>query len=782
MTLQKDSPIDADPRTTLRSEFGPLTLELDPMTGLPLSLEDETRRVDLRFDVELVVGGSETHPPLGGLNYAGTRSLTNLQRLEGDAAEVLHLDSREYRVTAMVENWQVTWIYTFRDASPRLTLRAEVAPTTASDRLLRNVHFRITAHGLDAQQWRVHAPGNRIRPDLSVEALARPAAVSPPGGLKGSSGVIALEKPGSSPSLLLMWPFPDEEIGDISIVGQEDGLQVRYQSDLAGEPEIGTSLSTTVHLDLLGRSWDQALQEIPDWLDEVGVRKPDSAPTWVAAARIYEVQIGFSTFAGDWRYSPYPTAEDLLEDLDRIQGLGFDTLQIMPQHPFPSYNVFDYQDVSTSWGQIDVLRTIIRTCHERGMHVIFDILLHGVVDKEAVARAADAVRRGPYFERIGEATSPPWKDDGDNYHVAYSRHIIDFEPHWSGGSAERHPLVADHPEWFGRSSDGTIIGMYTKSFDNGHPAWQEYFITSCARLVTDLEIDGFRFDAPTYNYFANWSDRARSHASTSMLGSVPMFRRLRRVLKRINPEVMLYTEPSGVLLRQDMDVTYNYDEQWLFGALLGDGGSADQEAVTARACALWLNERDRALPRGALTAHHIDSHDTFWWGLPGHKWLRELYDVTRTRALMNLFALRPGPYMMFTGGENGIEPALRRALELKSQRPELQAGVAYDFDPANDNVYAAEMRLHEQRSLVFVNLSPQTAFVSGDIARHSDSVRWAAVDLLGDTTFRTMSKKSGAGRHWEISASLQPWTAVLIPLPEGNSERVDDRRPSDLLR
>ncbi|WP_158861664.1 alpha-amylase family glycosyl hydrolase [Leifsonia sp. AG29] len=588
--------------------------------------------------------------------------------------------------------------------------------------------------------------------------------MSPPGGLKGSSGIIGLERPGDERLLAVVWPFPEEEIGDVTIFGQEDGLLVHFQTDLAGEPAIGTSLSTTIHLDLLRASWNDALDEIPEWLEQVGVRKPDSSPGWVAGARIYEAQIGFSTFAGGWHYSPYSTADDLLKDLDRIQDLGFNTLQIMPQHPFPSYNVFDYRDVSTSWGQIDVLRAIIQTCHERGMRVIFDILLHGVVDKEAVTRAADAVRRGPYYRRIGEATSPLWKGDGDNYHVAYSRHIIDFEPYWSGGSAERHPLVAEHPEWFGRSRDGMIIGMYTKSFDNGHPAWQKYFIDACTRLVVDLDIDGFRFDAPTFNYFANWTYRARAHASTSMLGSVPMFRHLRRVLKRIKPEVMLYTEPSGVLLRQDMDVTYNYDEQWLFGALYDGGDPDDQEAITAQTCATWLNERDAALPRGALTAHHIDSHDTFWWELPGHKWLRELYDVPRTRALMYLFALRPGPYMTFTGGEEGIEAALRDTLHLKAQRPELQRGVARSVDVGHADVYAVETRHKEHRSLVMVNLSGDPALFAGEVEA-SDTGDWTIADLLGKTVVRASAVDGSAASLVRLSGLLEGWTAAVVPLP-----------------
>src|SRR3712207_1592256 len=93
----------------------------------------------------------------------------------------------------------------------------------------------------------------------------------------------------------------------------------------------------------------------------------------------------------------------------------------------------------------------------------------------------------------------------DGYHLAWSRHILDFEPHWHGGSPPRHQLVDEHPEWFMRNSAQEIIGIYTNAFDVANPAWQEYFMRASEDLVRRLDIDGFRFDAPTYNDLPNWS-------------------------------------------------------------------------------------------------------------------------------------------------------------------------------------------------------------------------------------------------------------------------------------
>lgn len=705
----------------LRSEFSDLELSLDPQTGLPLMLGlagSPGTHVNLVTQLRLVTGGMEEIHPLGGLSYRDCVELTDLRRTT-DPASTLDHDGRSFVVEAAAGEWLMCLQYRFGRRHPRLSLSVEVRPPSNGDRVLRNLHLDTTVLTPDADGWTVQAPGNRLRPDLALSDLATEVAVSPISGLKGSAGLVALEHDASARTLI-WWPFSRAEIGDQQVVPGADGPVLRWQTDLAGEPEPGGVLASgALFLDLVRSPWSVVQADAQQWLAGAGVGLPAGAPAWVERARIFEVQIGYSVFAGEWKYAPYPDATDLLSDLDRIAGLGFTTLQIMPRHPFPSYNVIDYDDVTTSWGDEQVLRDIVQRCHERGMRVIFDILLHGVVDQEAVTRAADAVRSGPYFDRLAEDTPPLWADDGDSYHVAYSRHIIDFEPHWKAGSPVRHPLADSHPEWFCRDSSGEIVGVYTKAFDNAHPGWQQYFVDAAVELVRRLDIDGYRFDAPTYNYFLNWSDRTRTHAGVSMLGCVELFVDLRRALKDVKPDVMLYTEPSGLLLRESMDVNYNYDEQWLFGVVLGQTtATTGQDVRHAGELARWLDQRDAWLPTGAITAHHIDSHDTFWWPLPGGKWFRELFGVDATRAMTATFALSGGAFMMFVGGETGLEEDLRRIASLRDDHPELAIGrSAYtDVQVSADSVYAVVRRGSTGRCLVLVNLSDKPAATTVTVA------------------------------------------------------------------
>ena len=263
-----------------------------------------------------------------------------------------------------------------------------------------------------------------------------------------------------------------------------------------------------------------------------------------------------------------------------------------------------------------------------------------------------------------------------------------------------------------RDADQQIIGMYTKAFDVANPAWQDYFSRSCEDIVRQLDIDGFRFDAPTYNDLPNWSTATEGRASYSALGCLTLFEQLRTRLKHLKPELILYTEPSGVLFRQAMDITYNYDEQWLVSAVLEPSTTSVVQRTgirNGRDLAAWFRERNAVLPMGSLITHHIDSHDTFWWPLPGQKWKREQFGLAATRAVLAVYALSGGAYMTFIGGEDGIEADIRRVDRLRASISELGRGRAcYDAVVVDHDAVYAVVRQHGSAcSVVLVNLSDQ---------------------------------------------------------------------------
>jgi hypothetical protein len=535
-------------------------VEIDRETGLPAALltGNGARRLPLALSATLVTEGDEIDRHPFGLAYANTVDLASFHLASDRVTRDFAGYDEVYTVATAVEGWRVDWEYRFRGSAPRLEIQVVLASDGPGTATLRDMHLRVDVAPDTLDGWLVEAPGSQLRPSVPASAIAEPTGFSE--NAFSGSGILVAHNAAERVALLV-WPFSRTEHGKHRVQAVDGSLRIDVETGLAGRIGPDERLRYgAIELDLFDATWDELRPAMHTWFDALGIARPTDTAAWIPGSTIFEVQIGTSVFWRGFDYSPYPTMRDLYDDLGRIAGLGFDCIQIMPRQPFPSYNVYDYGDVTTSYGDEDDLRRVVEASHALGMRVILDILMHGVIDAEVIHRAADRVRNGPYFARLDEGTEIEPDEafqayDGQDYLVAWSRHILDFEEHWAGGSPGEHPLVAEHPEWFIRRSDGEIIGVYTKAFDTANIAWQEYFTDAALNLVRRLDIDGFRFDAPTYNEVPNWSPATEKRASASQLGAVEHFARLRAELKALKPEAMLYTEPSGTLFRTTMDIT-----------------------------------------------------------------------------------------------------------------------------------------------------------------------------------------------------------------------------------
>jgi glycosidase len=700
-------------RLVLRDHHDRVQIQLDGQTGLPTSFTLDQATWPVSVSARLETEGVEIEGQPFGLAYAGTVYLDQFQLVSPDITHDIGTYEDILTVRTSVSGWDVDWIYRIRDRSPRIEVGFILAPAAGNDiGTLRNLHLGVTFAPDDPAAWRAEAPAASMRSGIAFADLADPAPVTEP--TFSGSGIVVVHRP-ETPAALLIWAFSRSELLSSHIQASDGVLTYAIDTGLAGRIAHGERLVYSgIELDAFATSWDHLRPQIKSWYPVVGIASPADTPDWVPNASIFEVQIGKSVFWNGWEYSPYPEMRDLLNDIDRIAVLGFDCIQIMPRQPFTSYNVYDYNHVTISYGDEADLKRLVAAAHERGIKVILDILMHGVIDAEIIHRAADRVRNGPYFDRLNEGTDIVADEgflayQGYDYLVSWARHIIDFEPHWAGGSPGAHPLVAEHPEWFMRDSSGEIIGVYTKAFDVNNPGWQRYFTNAALDLVRRLDIDGFRFDAPTYNEFPNWSPATEKRASASQLGAVNHFQKLRYEMRQIQPDAVMYTEPAGLLFRQSMDITYNYDEHWLFHAVLRPGFALQKHPRGirhARDLATWFRDKEAALPAGAITARHIDSHDSFWWPLPGFKWRREQYGLPATRAILAIWSLIGGVYMTFVGGETGIEDDIRKIHRLRRTIPELGRGET-NFDAVradNDGIFAMA-RTGDATTLVLVNLT-----------------------------------------------------------------------------
>lgn len=78
-------------------------------------------------------------------------------------------------------------------------------------------------------------------------------------------------------------------------------------------------------------------------------------------------------------FAPSNSFQAIIDRLDTIQDLGVNMLWIMPIYPIGEeksknspYSVKDYKAVAPEYGTLDDLKTLVESCHERGMGVILD--------------------------------------------------------------------------------------------------------------------------------------------------------------------------------------------------------------------------------------------------------------------------------------------------------------------------------------------------------------------------------------------------------------------------
>jgi glycosidase len=684
------------------------------LTGLSYTSPSGARGVGFETSLNIQSGGGERRAATGGLEYFDCKN----------QSEVLSKGKPVYRQGLNGISWhQPISIGTINaELIYRLDRQSAAAAIAiyfpgGQEVLIRDVNlvFQIK---LPTDSWLVNMPGNGLRKDLPISILNTEVGISPVGGLRGSSSVVHLGSKNNGQ--IAIWPNNRVEIPQLTLKNNgENQIQLRIDTNFGSDLSQLSGVELEIcKIDLSVPAYQEFAPVFQDWLRKDGYVSPNNPPKWIDGAMIYEAQIGFSVFNEVNHYSPYPQVRDLINDLDQIAEYGFTCIQLMPKQPYPSYNIHDFWDIDTSYGNKDEIKELVQKAHKLGIKVILDILLHGVLDKEIIKVAADGVRSGPFAELISSDTGDSFNSDVKDWHnylIAWSRHILDFEKYWYEGSPAVSPLIAQHPDWFFTDSNGQVQGVYTKAFDARNSEWQDYFISACEFLMNELNIDGFRFDAPSYNDFPNWATWARGRAGASALGCLGLFDRLRPVMKKINPQSLLYTEPSGHVFRQAMDLNYNYDEQWLVTSLADEKAQSTWGIRCAKDLASWVEERDKFLPNGSMTAHHIDSHDTFWWPSWGKKWRREQFDITKVKLLTLIFGSLPGPFMMFSGGEIGIEQLLPKLAAVKRSKIWLMGEINWWTASTHpDGLFAISRKFDGKVSTSFVNFTDKELILKND--------------------------------------------------------------------
>src|SRR5581483_11179147 len=271
------------------------------------------------------------------------------------------------------------------------------------------------------------------------------------------------------------------------------------------------------------------------------------------------------------------------------------------------------------------------------------------------------------------------------------------------------------PDWFSYNEDGSMAKTYTWAFDHASPSFQDFVVRVHEEYVRRLDVDGFREDALTWNSFPNWAKDLSRPGYESFFASAPMFDKVRQRLRSLKPEILFYTDTQGPLYETCFDLSYNYDEQPFYQALLPllsrrgyVAGHPLPRKITAREMAEWLQMRRLAFPAGWRKVHHVDSHDSYTWGGLG-MFRKEAFGVEGARLLFAFCVFLDGGIMNYAGAETGSEEFYRKVLAIRESMPALREGTC-DYlavCPSNDRVLAPLRRLGSHWALPVLSFSAE---------------------------------------------------------------------------
>ena len=621
--------------------------------------------------------------------------------------------------------WRIQQLYGMKPGDDTVTRRLRLTWNGENETLLRFVDLR-TPCPSPVEGTILEAPGY---PAVLHQRLDRLPAGTWSQLDKGDAagqraGLLAFRHGDSN---LLIWGF-DKAIPSEMLLDRGDwGVWVTHRLLASNRLQKGQTMEAgTQYVRLEHGDFKAALRRFQRFWDEAGVRRIGKTPPWGLDARIYEVHIGTWTWGGP--HAPYLNIAALTNDLPRIAGLGFNIVQMMPAQPYPCYAVHDYLDIDTHYAPEADLRRMVARAHELGLKVLLDVVMHGVIDKRM-------------------------------------QHIP--------ARFDIHPYVTEHPDWFSRTEDGQIAQTYSWAFDHASPSFQQFIVKVFSQYVSKLDVDGFRVDALTWNFFPNWAKDLPRPAYQSFYGGVPMFEAVREQVCRIKPEILFYTETQGPIYNTSFDLSYNYDEQPFYLALLPlvskrgyvSTGPVLPRKISARELADWLEMRQLAFPAGWRKVHHADSHDSYSWGNLG-LFRSEAFGVGGGRLLFAYSAFLDGGVMTYVGAEKGSEDFYRKVLALRESIPALREGTC-DYTavrPGNDRVLAPVRRYGKAWALPVLSFSAEPI---------STELPLGPLGLDPERTYTLTEAFSGAERVGKgkdlnrLSVQLPPYAVQVWTAKEG---------------
>ncbi|MBQ3079703.1 MAG: hypothetical protein IJC48_06885 [Clostridia bacterium] len=303
-----------------------------------------------------------------------------------------------------------------------------------------------------------------------------------------------------------------------------------------------------------------------------------SMPASIAASEEWHYANWYEIFVSSYRDSDGDGIGDLrgvIDSLDYIEDMGYTGIWLMPVMPSPSYHkydVTDYKNIAPEYGTLEDMKALVNACHERNIRIIIDMPVNHTSTRHPwFLSAAEALQRrnteSPYIEYYNFT-----EKEGMNK-VKVSGTGWYYEEQFAGGNMPDLNLENE---------------KVLQEIEDIFRFW-----------LTDIDADGFRFDAVT-SYFTN-----NTQKNTALL------KKLKDMAERIKPGSYIVAEAWTSLTDISAYYESGIDSFFLFPASQAEGYIA--RTIRARSpgstYVKYLEQVYEAIPNGII-APFIGNHDT----------------------------------------------------------------------------------------------------------------------------------------------------------------------------
>ncbi|MHA1745823.1 MAG: alpha-glucosidase [Promethearchaeota archaeon] len=238
---------------------------------------------------------------------------------------------------------------------------------------------------------------------------------------------------------------------------------------------------------------------------------PSDTPVWWKTTTIYQI---YPRSFHDSNADGIGDLPGIIEKLDYLQQLGIETIWFSPFYSSPQadfgYDISDYQGIAPEYGTMEDCNRLIREIHDRGMKIVFDMVMNHTSDQHPWFLESRANRENPkrdwYIWRDGKKPNggaPPnnWQSriTGSGWHYDpttdqwYWAQFLPFQPDLNYRNPEVKQTMFDVVRfWLRKGVDGFRLDIFDAvfedpSFANNPRSW---------RLMPSAESTDALFQSP----------------------------------------------------------------------------------------------------------------------------------------------------------------------------------------------------------------------------------------------------------------------------------------------